>query len=390
MADRGLKIGLYADSYRPGTAGGVDSYFVALVRALTRYAPEHAYHLIGFRKNADALRHEFADVPVTVHCLNPSDWGHRIERKVRALLPGVDAGQAFQINRLGLDLVVFPRNVVWVGGLHTPVALHLFDIQHEYYGEFFPPATLAERQKLYRDSVARADVILVAAHFTQESLHEKLGVSPERVRVVFPGIGPEWFPADDTLIAATRAKYDLPPDFLYYPANPWIHKNHGRLMAALRVLREREGLTLPAVFTGRLTSEAPGTLQRLALAAGVEDQVTDLGFVPQTDLRGLYGAAQGVIFPSLFEGFGLPVLEAMACGCPVACADATSLPEVAGDAALLFDPVDQDALIATMGRLWSDAALRDDLRGRGLARAAAFTWERSIRETTAAYEGIGG
>lgn len=385
MTERKLNIGLYADSFRPGTAGGVDSYFVSLVEALVRYAPEHRYTVIGFQKNAGYLRAAFAELPVRVHCLNGPGLAGRVERKLRASLPGADGGQAFQINRLGLDLVVFPRNVVWVHGLTTRTALHLFDVQHAYYPAFFPPAVLAERETRYTESIQRADLILVAASYTRDTLREKFGRDPDAVRVVFPGVDERWSPPDDETLAMVRAKYALPDDFLFYPANPWIHKNHARLMAALRVIREREGRALPLVCTGRLASEAPGTLERLAVAAGVEGQITDLGFVPLADLRGLYGAARGLVFPSLFEGFGLPILEAMACGCPVACADTTSLPEVAGDAALLFDPENVEAIAASMLRLWDDEALRGDLRARGRARVAQFTWERSIAQTTAAY-----
>ena len=120
-------------------------------------------------------------------------------------------------------------------------------------------------------------------------------------------------------------------------------------------------------------------------ALGLEDRVRFLGTVPEDDLPALYGGATVFVFPSEYEGFGLPVLEAMACGTPVACSNTSSLPEVAGDAVLYFDPTNIESMAHTLDRMLADAELRADLRERGLARASDFSWERTAQETLKVY-----
>ena len=381
-----LKIGLYADKFQPGTFGGVDSYFVSLVTALARHAPQHTYTVLAQARNVDLLRAQFGPLGVRVHLLNTRQPVKRLLRGVRRLIPGVAKGETAQINALDFDVISFPRNEVYVRGLRAPVALHLFDIQYEYYPQFFPPGALDTLRRRYRESVARADLIVAAAEFSRQTFIEKLDVSPDRVTVVYPGVPEDWRTPTPDEIAAVRARYGLPDGFLFYPANPWNHKNHARLLAALRVIREQTGRRLPVVFTGRLHENSPANLQQLALAARVDDQVFDLGFVPGDDLPALYGAARFMVFPSLFEGFGLPLLEAMARGCPVACADATCLPEIAQGAALLFDPLDVDAIAAAVLRLWDDDALRADLRAKGLVRAGEFSWQAAVQQLLDAYQ----
>jgi len=154
------------------------------------------------------------------------------------------------------------------------------------------------------------------------------------------------------------------------------HKNLERLVDAMLRLEVPARLVLPGYPSER----------DAALAARGGDRVRILGWVSGADLEGLYAASACLAFPSLAEGFGLPVLEAMRRGLPVACADATSLPEVAGDAALLFDPTDVDAIAAAIERLLTDDELRADLVQRGHAQAAEFSWERTARATLAAYD----
>lgn len=391
-SDRSLNIALYADIYRAGTSGGVDAYFADLVDALVTHQPDHRYTILAPYPNlCPDIIERFAGKAVRVLCLNKQPYWERFAQRVSSRLGFSLArrrNEARAIDRLGFDLVSFPRNVVFVQHLRTPVALHLFDLQHEYYPEFFSPEKVAERQRQYGASIDRADVIIVASNYTWQTVLEKASAQPKRIVVVYPGLADGWQRATADSVAAVRARYDLPNAFFFYPANPWPHKNHARLFAALRVLREREGIMIPMVLTGRLLHEPATHLQSMALAAGVEDQIIDLGFIAQEDLAALYSAARGLVVPSLFEGFGLPLLEAMACQCPVACAQGTCLPEVAASAALLFDPLKVTAIAEAMRRLWNDADLRVDLVARGSERVKHFTWEDSTAQIIAAYQRV--
>jgi glycosyltransferase involved in cell wall biosynthesis len=202
-------------------------------------------------------------------------------------------------------------------------------------------------------------LVIVPSEYVRGRVVEVLGVAPKRVRAIHLGIDHERF----------RPGPDERDAFLLYPARPWPHKNHPRLFEAFRLVR-RERPELRLVLTG-------GTLPRV-LPEGVESR----GVIGADELAALYRRAAALVFPSLHEGFGQPPLEAMACGCPVACSRATSLPEVCGDAAVYFDPHSPEDIAAGVLRALAEG---ERLAARGLARASEFTWDRSAREHEDAY-----
>ena len=184
-------------------------------------------------------------------------------------------------------------------------------------------------------------------------------------------------------------RYGLPSAFAVFPAQAWPHKNHRGLLRALARLRERHGLRVPLVCTGA-SGRSVLDLARLAETLGIGDQVLFLGFIPASDLRCIYRLGRMLIFPSLFEGWGFPVVEAMAEGVAVACSNRTSLPEAADDAALLFDPEDDSAMDDAIARLWTDGDLRATLSDRGGQRASRLSWRRTARVYRALYRAAAG
>lgn len=258
------------------------------------------------------------------------------------------------------------------------------DIQHEYCPQFFSPEALEERRRLYGNAIKRAEHICAISEFTRRTLIERLGVLPDKVTAI-PLAADPMFSASGRTEAdvATLRKYRLRAGgYFYLPGHTWHHKNHRTAIEALRILRDRHGLRPLLVCSGAPREAQPAIEQQID-ACGLRDQVLFLGYCPQHDIPALYRGAAGLVFPSLFEGFGIPVLEAMSSGCPVVCSDVTSLPEIAGDAAILVEPGDCDAWADTMSRVWRDADLRADLRDRGLRRAPHFSWERHTWETIA-------
>lgn len=249
-------------------------------------------------------------------------------------------------------------------------AVWIPDLVHEYFPQLFDAETLAWRRRLYRASALDADVVFTGSLHAKRTLVERLGVAADKVRVVLHGIDEE-LPRVEA-----PAPAGLPADYLYYPANFWPHKNHRTLLEALAALRRR-GRTISLVLTGSPES-GQAAVAEAARALGVHEQVHFLGLRRRVEVAALYRGAKALVFPSLFEGFGLPLLEAMSLGTPVIASTAGSVPEVAGDAALSADPLDPEALAAAIERILDDSPLRRELIERGLQRAAAFRWSASL------------
>lgn len=256
------------------------------------------------------------------------------------------------------------------------------DIQHEYHPEFFSPDALAERRRIYAESARQADHICAISEFTRQTLIERLGIPPEKVTTVRLAAD-AIFGATPAQEQTTRVLDDLGLQagrYFYFPAHTWKHKNHRAAIEALRILRDRYGVSLPLICSGG-AREAQTALESQIDALGLTAAVRFVGYMPRQSVSALYRGATCLLFPSLFEGFGMPVLEAMASGCPVVCSNTTSLPEIAGDAALLVDPRDAEALAAAVQRVVTDSDLRHDLALRGLERAKIFSWQRHTLET---------
>jgi glycosyltransferase involved in cell wall biosynthesis len=231
-------------------------------------------------------------------------------------------------------------------------------------------------------AVRRSQRVIVPSRATRESLIERLRADPAKVDVVPEGIGRPARPrgGGSERVAARLALDDR--DLVLSVSAKRPHKNLARLIDALSAIpaEQRPVLALPGYPT-----PYEEELRRLATDRGVGESVRFLGWVSEDELEDLYAAATCFVFPSLQEGFGLPVLEAMARGVPVATSGRTSLAEVAGDAALLFDPEDERSIAQAIQRLLADRSLADRLRGAGREQAARFTWERTAEQTVASY-----
>jgi len=260
----------------------------------------------------------------------------------------------------GARPVHFPLTVP-VPRVAAPRVLTLHDVQHRDLSSLFSRAERVFRSVAYDRAARRADAVIVPSEFVRGRARALLGLDPARVHVVPHGVDHERFRPGDV---------EREP-FLLYPAKRWPHKNHARLFEALPLIRKARP-ELRLVLTG-YDGDVP---------EGVERR----GYVPPDELAGLYQRAAALVFPSRYEGFGQPPLEAMACGCPVAASWAGSLPEVCGDAAVLFDPDDPEAIAAGVLEALERA---EEMRGRGVVRAERFTWAASARGHEAVYAAVG-
>jgi len=232
--------------------------------------------------------------------------------------------------------------------------------------------------------------VSVASEWVRQDLIRHYGLEPDKVRVVrlAPPVQAYPQPSDADLIRI-RSKLGLPDAFLFYPAQTWAHKNHTTLLRALALLRDRHGLEVPLVCSGQ-TTPFLRTLDRAAAELGLTAQVRFLGFRTPLELQCLYRLCRALIITSEFEAGSFPIMEAFSIGVPVACSRVTSLPEEAGDAALLFDPRDPQQIAEATRRLWTDPRLRARLIDRGRRRIRGLGWEHTARVFRAHYRRIAG
>jgi glycosyltransferase involved in cell wall biosynthesis len=271
--------------------------------------------------------------------------------------------------RAPVDVVHYPLTVP-VPRFDGPTVVTLHDLQHVELPDFFSSAERIYRRFAYEGAARRASVVVTPSEHARSTATDRLGLDPDRVIVAPHGVDHSRFFPDE----AERKP------FLLYPANLWPHKNHARLLEALA----RADSDLELVLTGNDYGRREELVAEAA-RLGVGDRVRHLGFVAHGELPRLLREARAMIFPSLYEGFGQPPLEAMACGCAVASSVEGALGEVCAGAVLELDPRDLDSIASAIDRLASDDALVENLRARGPERAQAYTWARSADLHMTAY-----
>jgi glycosyltransferase involved in cell wall biosynthesis len=306
-------------------------------------------------------------------------WWH--DHRAQGDEPGLPDSDG-SVERIDAALVHFP----YQAGFRTavPTIYQPWDLQHLHLPDLFSRRDWAHRESTYRALCAQASVVVMPTAWGKADIIDQYDLEPDRVVVVPPGgPPPQRRVAESESLQALRTELRLPERFAYYPANTWPHKNHLRLLDALARLGAA-GIQVPLVCSGEQT-EFFRTIQRRIRRLGIHQNVQFVGFVHEDQLAALYQAAEVVVLPTLFEGWGLPVLEAFAAGTPVACSNVTSVPSLAGDAALTFDPRSEEQIAEAIARLWTDIPLASSLAARGLARARLFTWDRAARHLRAVY-----
>ncbi len=262
------------------------------------------------------------------------------------------------------------------------------DLIYQLFPQFHLPLNRWYLTLMMPRFLRRADRIIAISQHTARDVTRLLGIAPERITVIHEGVNPAYRRIKDPAsLAAMRQRYGLPDRYILFFGTIEPRKNLVRLLEAYAALFQQAGAWPTLVIAGRPGWLVAPVFERVK-TLGLEAQVRFTDWVAEADIPALMSAAELFVFPSLYEGFGLPPLEAMACGVPVVSSSTSSIPEIVGDAGLLVDPLDTGALTAAMRAALVDADLRAGLRARGLARAAQFTWEATARKTIAVYEGL--
>ena len=344
-----MQVGISLLTLVPRISGGSETYARELVRALGEVGA-HSYRVLlpSIATDVDGLPSEVVDE----YRASSSMPG-----RIVAMSEGVLRGRRLRRRLAGLDAVHFPLTVMLPRVADPPAVTTVLDLQHEFLPQFFSRAERAYRRAVYGWSVRGSRLVITISEHAARAVVDRFDVPESQVRPIHLGLDHSVFrPADEE-----RGR------FLVYPARAWPHKNHARLFEAFAELRRRHpDLELALTAYEGLTPTG----------------ARSLGHVSRDELVHLYRTAAGLVFPSLYEGFGQPTLEAMACGCPVASSNAAALPEVCGDAARLFDPTSVEDLVDAVEEILADP---DEWSTKGIARAAQFSWDATARAHDAVY-----
>jgi len=352
--------------------GGIRNYVLHLLGALAALDADTDYYVLHSRKDHNPPLPGPNFHPVA--CWTPSH--HRLERWALGV----------EVARLGLDLLHSPDFIPPAGGVSRSV-ITIHDLNFLYYPQFLTSESHRYYNRQIEWAVRRADHILADSDATKSDLTSLLDVPSEKVTTVHLAADPAFRPLPEAEAGQVAARYGLEPGFLLFVGTLEPRKNLPSLLQAYRLLLDAEVTAAPLVLVGGkgwLYDEVFEHIEVLHLTG----RVRFLHDVPDADMPGLYNAAGVLATPSFYEGFGLPALEAMACGTPVVVAGRASLPEVVGEAGLLVNPDAPDDIARALARVLTEKPLRARMRELGLAQAARFTWEETARKTLAIYRRV--
>lgn len=357
---------------------GLGRYAVELLAALLRVAPQHEY--ITFH-NAEAARSALPPaldrLPKRGTRLSNIPWrlstlpAYGLNLPQDRLVPGVDLFHATD--------QLLPRLK------HTHSVFTIYDAAFRLYPETHTRQNRWFLNLMVPRFLRAAGRIIAISECTKQDTVRLYGIAPDNIHVIPLGVHPRFRPIQSPdALAAARGRYGLPARYVLSVGTIEPRKNLTLLLEAYQALLAGDP-ELGLVIVGQKGWLYERFFRRLA-ELGLEGRVIFPGFVPGEDLPALYSAAACFAYPSLYEGFGLPVLEAMAGGTPVVCSNSSSLPEVAGDAALLLEPQDVEGWVVALRRILTDATLRVEMREKGRRQAARFTWDETARRTAAVYD----
>jgi glycosyltransferase involved in cell wall biosynthesis len=354
--------------------GGVSRYWLQLIPAMAKDAPD---------------AHFFITLPSRMHGVFPYENVKSLP--LRFVVPR-RVFEAFDYMRLrracrkcGADIFhstyfTFPR------GAQVPRIMTVYDMIYEALPEFFPKRIGSRVRRRMKQAIESADAVIAISESTRQEICTYYQIPPERIRVVYPGVSPLFRQiADSQALEEFRKRLNIHGEFLLYLGKRGGYKNFVTLLAALAQVKSKDGLTLLCVGgekgLDKVHTEQARKLGILTLVRWVEN-------LREEDLVLAYNCAAALIYPSLCEGFGLPVIEAMVCGTPVIASDIPALRESCGDAGLLADPENPSAFANAIDNVLCDKGLRKELVYKGLERAKSFSWERAGRQTLEIYRSL--
>lgn len=378
-----MKIALNA-LFLQTPASGSGQYLLHLLHALNEIDQRNEYVLLGAKPiavNGNAL----APFPYRVSSVpSPARRNENIEKVVWEQITGPAAAHQADIDLFHVPYFappLFPR---------TPTVVTIHDVIPLRLPAYQASAMVKAYMRLVARAAHNATLIITVSQHAKQDMMDALRLPAERIRVTYEAAGDEYKPITDTaVLAQARKRYGLGERYIFYLGGLDQRKNVSQLVRAFAHLyKQLDQPDLQLLISGNPDKQKGPFFpdpRPIAAELGITDQVI-YRFVEEEDKPAMYSGASLYVFPSIYEGFGLPPLEAMSCGAPVVCSNRTSLPEVVGDAAITVDPEDTRSLVEAMRSVLTDSSLAMDLRARSLQRATLFNWRKTATETLSAYE----
>jgi glycosyltransferase involved in cell wall biosynthesis len=345
-----MRIGVNCYQLLPDI-GGLKQYFLRLFKELLKNDEWNTYIFFYFAHNLDELSY-LDDLKWQENAIELQDQQEVYEHLDQ------------------IDLYFCPFGALWPRPLPVPTVVTLVDIQEVFYPEYFTAQDLFNRHFHYKGSSKMADRIITISEFSRQTIVKHHKISPHKIGAIHL-CADDLFYREKKVVNSPNIPFTK-GEYIFYPANFWQHKNHDRLLKALKWLKNEKGLNVNALLTGHEVANGFPISVKIK-EYGIADQVKYLGYLNVEQIVQLYSKAKFMVFPSLYEGFGMPLVEAMAAGCPVAASNLTSLPEIGGDAADYFDPFSIESIGRTIEKLWMDSSHRNQLIKRGYKRAQNFS-----------------
>jgi glycosyltransferase involved in cell wall biosynthesis len=393
-----------------GSEGGIEQFLISLLYGLASLDDnEIEYKVVGAAEGSEWLARYVGEHQQLVRLprVPPSNGelirrtlgplrrpGGVVARRARefvggppsALAPVVPQSNGF-FERMAPHVlhITYPLHFVKAA---IPTVFNIHDLQHRHYPEFFSTSHMNWRETVYPAAISHSAAIVTLCEWGRADIIRQYDADPDKVHVI-PTSAPmdAYPPLSANVVAKVKKKLRLPGSFALYPAMTYGHKNHIRLLQAIALLRDRDGFVLNIVCTGKLKHAWP-QIRECVRELRLQDQVSFTGYLDVSELKAVYHLAQFMIFPSLFEGAGIPVLEAFTEQLPVTCSDIPALREYGAQAALYFEPTSIESMADAARRMATDGELRSRLREFGRGRSALFTPERTASMYRALYHDV--